>query len=49
MKAILYTIWFIVMYVWTGKHSMAEAMDFYHFAKTMICIEKIRRKEHGYN
>ena len=44
MRAALYTLVFILRYVLIGKHSMAEAMDFYHFAKTMICVNKIKTK-----
>lgn len=42
MKAAWFTFVFIVGYVLTGKHDMADARDFYHFAKTMLCAERVK-------
>lgn len=44
MRAALYTLAFILRHVLIGKHSMAEAMDVYHFTKTMICVDKVKRQ-----
>lgn len=44
MKAAWFTFVFIVGYVLTGKHDMADARDFYHFAKTMLCVESLKKR-----
>ena len=45
MKALWYTFVFIVGYVLTGKCDMADAKDVYHFAKTMLCVEKVKKNQ----
>lgn len=44
MKAAWFTFVFIVGYVLTGKNDMADAMDVYHFAKTMLCVESLKKR-----